>query len=298
MLLAVSVLVWIPAIAAANPFQGRGSVPQGPGSSEAVAVALPGPIQRVLARISLEQRRLNATLSRQMRAIRETRSSTAALAVGLVAFVYGVLHAAGPGHGKLVISAFFLGRDARILKGVLMGGLISLLQTLSAIAVVSVFALLIGRGGFDVLHQSTKVEVASYGLIVVIGLYMFVAAITGRHHAHRAAGGGAERRVDRGMVVAAGLTPCASALILLLFALAQDVFAVGIAATFVMALGMGITVSLVGVTTIVTRRTLMAALASRPRAAHWIGRSLTVTGAVIITVVGILFFSSAWSRLM
>jgi ABC-type nickel/cobalt efflux system permease component RcnA len=275
----------------------------GAGGEGATLVPSPAFVQRFTDQISLAQRQLNQTLSREMRRIRETGSPAAMLTVGLVAFVYGVLHAAGPGHGKLVVSAFFLGREARVIRGVIMGGLVSLLQTLSAIAIVLVLVFLLGRGGFDVVQQSVWVEVASYGLIVLVGLYMIYAAVTGRHlghrhdaHRHHDEGAG-ERHVHGGMVLAAGLTPCASAIIIMLFALANGVLAIGVAATLVMALGMSLTVSLVGVSTIAARRTLLGVLAARPRAALWLRRGLTVTGALLITVVGSLFFASAWSRL-
>ena len=38
-------------------------------------------------------------------------------------------------------------------------------------------------------------------------------------------------------------------------------------------------------------------MAARPRAALWLRRGLTLTGALLITVVGSLFFANAWSRL-
>jgi ABC-type nickel/cobalt efflux system permease component RcnA len=274
-----------------------------PGSASEGAGVIPVPafLQNLTARITLAQRRLNQTLSQEMRQIQQTGSPAAVLTVSLVAFVYGVLHAAGPGHGKLVVSAFFLGREARIIKGVAMGGLVSLLQTLSAIAIVLVLVLILGRGGFDVVQQSVWVEVASYGLIVLIGLYMIYTAITGRHLGHHHAEGGHAvsdaPHVHRGVVLAAGLTPCASAIIIMLFALANGVLAIGIVATLIMALGMSVTVALVGVSTIAARRTLLGAMAARPRASLWIKRGLTLTGALLITVVGSLFFASAWGRL-
>ncbi len=260
-------------------------------------------LQGVTTTISQAQRRLNQTLSQEMRRIQQTGSPAAILTVSVVAFLYGVLHAAGPGHGKLVVSAFFLGREARIIKGVMMGGLVSLLQTLSAIAIVLVLVFVLGQSGFDVVQQSVWVEVTSYGLIVLIGLYLIYAALTGRHLGHHhgeSSHGGAESDeplVNRGVVLAAGLTPCASAIIILLFALANGVLAIGMVATLIMAVGMSITVALVGIATIATRKTLLSVMAARPRAALWVRRGLTLTGALLITVVGSLFFASAWGRL-
>ena len=85
---------------------------------------VPGFLQGVTTTITQAQRRLNQTLSKEMRRIQQTGSPAAILTVSVVAFLYGVLHAAGPGHGKLFVSAFFLGREARIINGVMMGGLV------------------------------------------------------------------------------------------------------------------------------------------------------------------------------
>jgi ABC-type nickel/cobalt efflux system permease component RcnA len=99
------------------------------------------------------------------------------------------------------------------------------------------------------------------------------------------------------MIVAAGLTPCASAIILMLFALANGVFLIGLAASVVMAVGMGITVALVGVVTILGRRSIVSTASIRPRLVAFVRRGLAMTGAGLVIVIGGLFFASAWTRL-
>ena len=99
------------------------------------------------------------------------------------------------------------------------------------------------------------------------------------------------------MIVAAGVTPCASALIIMLFALTNGVLLVGIAATLVMAVGMSLTTSLVGILTILGRRTIMVALPGGERARHWVSMGLSVAGGVVIAVIGGLLFAGAWARL-
>ncbi|HEY5725207.1 MAG TPA: hypothetical protein VIX40_04570, partial [Methylomirabilota bacterium] len=100
-----------------------------------------------------------------------------------------------------------------------------------------------------------------------------------------------------GVVTAAGLTPCASALIILLFAWAQRAFALGIAATLVMGLGMAITVCAIGLGAIAARRLILRGAAVRPRALRWVRRGLSVTGSLLITVFGCLLAADAWTRL-
>src|SRR5262249_14313034 len=102
-----------------------------------------------------------------------------------------------------------------------------------------------------------------------------------------------------GLVLATGSTPCASAIIILLFALGQGVYLVGVAASLVMAIGMGLTVSLVGLAAVTVRRsTLRAVGPSAP--AYWAKTALGVAGAVAIFGLGLVLFlmagTAAWPR--
>jgi nickel/cobalt exporter len=299
MLLGVALLIVAAAGAGAQSMRG----PAGSGAAPAEAGSgLPVPefAKPFMLTITRAQRELNATLSREMRALREGGSPGAALAVAGIAFLYGVLHAAGPGHGKLVISSFFLARDTRILTGLLAGVLFSLLQVLSSIALVAVLALALEYGGFEVLGQSVRVELVSYALIIAIGVFMTAGALRG-HAGHTHAEHDPERSGSRsslwGVVTAAGLTPCASALIILLFAWAQRAFALGIATTLVMGLGMAITVCAIGLGAIAARRLILRGAAVRPHALRWVRRGLSVTGSLLITVFGCLLAADAWTRL-
>jgi hypothetical protein len=134
-------------------------------------------LRGVLTRVNAAQRQLNQALSRELRRLRGGEVTSAALAVAWIAFLYGVLHAIGPGHGKLVVSSLFLARDARLRTAVGVSWLVSLLQTVSAIAIVSVVALAFGRGGFAVLRDSRRIELICYGLIAVIGLGMLAGTL-------------------------------------------------------------------------------------------------------------------------
>lgn len=279
----------------------RGPAGGGAASPEAGAgLPVPDFAKPFMLTITRLQRELNATLSREMRALRDSGSPRAALVVAGIAFLYGVLHAAGPGHSKLVISSFFLARDTRILSGLLAGVLFSVLQVLSSIAVVTVLALALEYGGFEVLRQSVRVELVSYALIIAIGIFMMAGALRSREgHAHADYHPAAPRgRASLwGVVTAAGLTPCASALIILLFAWAQRAYALGVATTLVMGLGMAITVCAIGLGAITARRLILRGAAGRPGALRWVRRGLSVTGALLITVVGCLLAAEAWTRL-
>ena len=116
-------------------------------------------------------------------------------------------------------------------------------------------------------------------------------------HRGRAEGpsGHGQRVASGGLVVATGLTPCASAIIILLFALGQGVYLVGVAASLVMAVGMGLTVSLVGLAAVAARRGTLRVAGPSSAPGHRIAAALSIAGAAAIAGVGLLLLLSAWT---
>ena len=86
-----------------------------------------------------------------------------------IAFVYGVFHAAGPGHGKAVISSYLLANDETWRRGVALSFASALVQSLTAVLIVGFAAVLLG-GTAKMMGQAVRViEITSYGLIVLLG---------------------------------------------------------------------------------------------------------------------------------
>ena len=89
-----------------------------------------------------------------------------------ISFIYGVFHAAGPGHGKAVISSYLLANEETWRRGVTLSFASAALQSLTAIAIVAIAAVLIG-GTAKLMGDTVRaIETASYVLIIVIGARM------------------------------------------------------------------------------------------------------------------------------
>ena len=259
-----------------------------------------------------------------------------------ISFLYGIFHAAGPGHGKAVISSYLVANDETWRRGIVLSFASALLQAFTAIAVVAIAAALLGETAKAMGNTVRIIEIAGYALIVAIGLRLvwvkgraFLQLVRGgasQHnghahgHAHghghghdhvHAHGHGHHHDADcessawghahapepselagdhwlkRGLtaIIAVGLRPCSGAIIVLVFALAQGLFWVGIASTFVMGLGTAITVALIA-TLAVGARGLAGRLAkAKPGAGMIVLRGMEAAAALVIVFFGLALLS-------
>ena len=115
-----------------------------------------------------EQAQFYLMLSHTIRAAK-TDGSAAWSLLG-ISFVYGVFHAAGPGHGKAVISSYMVANDETWRRGVALSFAAAVLQSLTAIAIVGIAAVLLGATAHVMGNTVRVIEMVSYALIVLIGL--------------------------------------------------------------------------------------------------------------------------------
>jgi len=249
-----------------------------------------------------------------------------------ISFLYGIFHAAGPGHGKAVISSYLVANNETWRRGVVLSFASALLQAVVAIAIVGIAAVLLNATAKTMGNAVRVIEIVSYALIVLIGLRLLW--VKGRallhllrpgghdHHAHGHAhdhGHGHDHRHDdeeeasawghahapepaelkgrdwwkRGLsaIVAVGLRPCSGAIIVLVFALAQGLFWIGAASTFVMGLGTAITVATIA-TIAVGARGLAGRLAkAKPGAGMLLLRGFETAAALLIVAFGALLLA-------
>lgn len=246
------------------------------------------------------QRHLNAEMRSDLAALKETGAAQPALALMVAAFLYGVFHAVGPGHGKVVIGSWLVSRRARLTWGLGACFLSAAVQAATAIAVVAILAGAAALAPKDIMGQAAWLEVASYGLIAVMGGVMAWNVLRGRascdhdhshdhaccgHHHHH---GHAEEspRTLWAMAAAIGFRPCSGAILVLLFTLANGLFWAGIAATFAMAAGVGLTVSGIGLSALGLNR-LLDRGANRSRHGETLRKALSLAGAAAIILLGV-----------
>jgi ABC-type nickel/cobalt efflux system permease component RcnA len=117
--------------------------------------------------ILAKQAEFYRALSGMIRAAKSDGSAVWTL-LGL-SFAYGIFHAAGPGHGKAVISSYVVANEETWTRGVTLSFASAMLQALTAIAIVSIAAVLLGATAKAMGDTVRWIETASYALIAAFG---------------------------------------------------------------------------------------------------------------------------------
>ena len=267
-----------------------------------------------LARYSAEyQRRINQVLSTSLRDVQSGTGSLALWTLVTVCFGYGVVHTLGPGHGKAVVVAYFLdsSRPRAWIEGIFAGGWIAFTHTLAALLLAGALKLSSTVGLLGAMREVRNVEIVSYTLILLVGFWRLWAGITGRLHEHPHGDHGHDhhhhghdhhhgRGHDHGhdhhhhdheppqrtiagwlLLTAAGIAPCAGALIIILLAIALDVLWAGVVGVIAIALGMAVTLAAIGMASMVAHRLIIAEGRSQE-----IGRFTAIAASLIVIATG------------
>ncbi|MBI3129370.1 MAG: hypothetical protein HYZ11_17305 [Candidatus Tectomicrobia bacterium] len=308
----LALLLALPGAAgAANPF-GRPAQPP-PAGAPAPGGQAPAP-ERSMApsgffapvtyfMLSL-QREMTRSISRQLRAIRDGEPGGALFFAAVMGLLYGSLHTLGPGHGKFVVMTYFLSRDAKPWRGFLMGGQIALFHVLSAIALLWMVDL-VARKAFGMpAGEIRAVQQASYASIALIGLYMAGRALRSlmrngeghRHdgHDHGHEHGHSHSLGQEGLLsLFVGLVPCTGAILVMLYALANNIVLAGIVVVAAIGAGMALTMAGIGLLGMVARSLVLSRLEGSPGRGRWAAGAVQLAGGAAITAIGAAYFLSS-----
>ncbi len=282
------------------------------------APAEPGLLARGYAWVLSQQATLHRELVGMMRALKAGEPDAL---FGLIggSFLYGVFHALGPGHGKLIISSYAFASGSAIRASLLLTLVSSLAQAVSAVLLIGGLVLVLGQGSLATVRNVYWLELLSYGLILLLGLAMLVRALMGKRgccghghhheghdhghdhhrHDHHSHNHGPEltvipRRDFWAMVLSIGIRPCSGAVIVLLFTMGQGLFLAGVTATFAMALGTALAVGALAVVAVLARRGSFKLV---PRESLWgarLGQGMAVAGSLAVVLIGSMMVWVAW----
>ncbi|WP_319541658.1 DUF1007 family protein [uncultured Pseudodesulfovibrio sp.] len=220
-----------------------------------------------------------------------------------LSFLYGIVHAVGPGHGKAVVCSYFLSNPGSLMNGALMGNAITFVHMSSAAVAVGAAYLIFssGMGGFAA--ASRTLQPASYALLALMGIFLLIKALRdifkggmladpSCRHAHDEPEAGNIRSILSVSFIT-GLVPCPGAAVILAFAIGLNIFWIGMIALVCMAVGMGLTTTLFAWVAVTARSATLKLSGKNRKAFNLIYAGLSICGAGTIALFGsALFFDS------
>jgi len=280
---------------------------------------------QILLQSAIWQKGLHQQMTQLLQQVKTAPGQAGGLLV-LFSLAYGVLHALGPGHGKVVIATFLATHPTRVNITLRLTLLASLLQGSVAIVLVTLMLVVLQTSSRQLHLSSYWLEKGSYLLVIGLGIWIGVRALKTlrrqlrprspmkiralradhQHDAHCGCGHAhlpdAQQLADAVsvktqllLVASMGLRPCSGAIMMLLFSRVIGVYLWGVVSAVVMALGTALTISAIGL--LVQRsRVLAQRLGGESRTASTAALAmplLALIGSALLIAAGLALWQSA-----
>lgn len=277
---------------------------------------------QVMMKSILWQREVNQQMSSLLKAV-AADPTKAGGSLLIFSFLYGVLHALGPGHGKIVITTWLATHPSKLKSSIGLTLASSLLQGIVAIVLVVVVLTLLKLPARQLHLSSFWLEKGSYALVGILGLLLCWRALKKLrllvrkpvfktftpHHAHDAHCGcghqhlptqaqlqsGEDWRARLMIILSMGMRPCSGAIMVLLFSKVIGVFSWGVISALAMAAGTSLTITSLALL-VHSFRQLAVKLSGNATPVLWkqVGwTTLALAGGVILLAAAVTLWVSA-----
>lgn len=184
--LAVCAFIFLVAIAAANgeikplnPFATEMAPAESAPAAPPSAFAAPSAAQQsagafggIFGWVLRTQQSMQRELATGVKSLKGDNAFAGAVMLAALSFLYGVVHAIGPGHGKMVISSYVVANEETVRRGVVISFIAAGLQALTAVALVGILAFALNASGLQINAWSNQLEMVSYALIALVGAWL------------------------------------------------------------------------------------------------------------------------------
>lgn len=282
---------------------------------------------RTIAYVMAQQQAFHQQLSDELTALGRQGSLATAWALIVSSFAYGVFHAAGPGHGKVVLTTYLVSHERRIGRAMLLSAAAALCQGIVAIVLVFGLIWLAGFAGRETQGAALWAERASFAMIAVLGFYLAARSLRGllggnqghnhdhgHEHAHahdhahddhgdcghvhvvspQAARDVHDLRTAVAVVVSVGLRPCSGAVLVLAVASILHLAWAGALAVLAMSAGTAITVCALALFAVFASDRAARLAGMRGHALATSARVVALIGGVVILAAGVMLFVASF----
>ena len=214
----------------------------------------------------------------------------------LLCFVYGLLHALGPGHGKSIVVGYFLSRKGGWKQGLGLGASITFAHTFSAVLLLFTLYAILKATVFPTFEKSRGfVEMGSYALVILTGIILIVLGIkegvSRKSQEQSGQPSCANWKEILWVAAVTGIVPCPAVALVVLFCLLHSMVGLSLLGALFICLGMTSTNAFFGLSAVALRKGVDAG-AKKSRYAGVIYSVVSVTGGVVVLVTGILLMTN------
>lgn len=222
----------------------------------------------------------------------------------LICFLYGMLHALGPGHGKSIVVGYFLARKGKWKHGIALGAGITFTHTLSAVILLFVLYGILKAAVFPSFELGRQgIEKVSYGLVCFTGLLLIGIAIhdlvkllRNRHIGENETGEVAVSKNTSwkeliGVAAVTGIVPCPAVALIVLFSLLNSMVALALASAGAVCVGMTVTNMLFGIAAIALKTGIDKGAAKTGWLAAYIHIAASFAGGLVVFLAGLFMLS-------
>ena len=257
-----------------------------------------GIVSTVISRIIFLQMQINKRIASHVHNFRKDGKIIPLLPLFLLAFAYGAVHAAGPGHGKAIAMTYTLAKGRSYGSGLLLGMMIALIHAGSAILLVFLLRVVLEKTISTSLTTITRItQIVSYGMICSIGLYICISSISSwfrkKQNECNIEKSGTAIESPLTAAIAIGIVPCPGVIMILLFCLSLEQSTLGFLLCCAVSIGMALTITFsVWLSLAGKKLTLHISVAGKNRFMHAEQALHCLSGVALASVGGLLLAAS------
>jgi nickel/cobalt transporter (NicO) family protein len=191
----------------------------------------------------------------------EHPSFTSIGAILLFSLLYGILHAAGPGHGKTLVASYFSTNERSYTRGISVALLIALTHVISAFVITLILYWFV-HTMFSQTITNVSLYMTKFSGLIIMGIALYLARQKWNYYRpkpkimsfsttapHLSSCGchsckTTSNSTDLMLILGAGIVPCPGTIVVFLFTLSMGMYLLGALSAIVMSLGMGLTIAI------------------------------------------------------
>jgi len=242
----------------------------------------------IMERIIFFQMKIKEKMTTLIRQAKKTGETGPLLWVLAAGFIYGMVHSAGPGHGKALALSYIVSIKPTRSRALVFGNILAISHGMSGVLLVFCVKYVLQASMSGSLASVTRItQVASYSLIIVLGLFLFLRKLPVFKTVKPDHGSPADIQSILPAVFM-GMIPCPGVVLSVLFCISLGLPGFGMMLACAITLGMAATLSLVVLAAMAGKASILVPLSRRFAFAHNAGDILEALAGLILFALSLM----------